>query len=174
METQFNPPQGEFILRRYPQDRSSFLRAWDAADEYILAHLAEHSIPDNARLVILNDAFGALSTALHRLYPVAISDSWISRQATIHNLTANNIAVEAVTWLSSLEKPGKPVDVLLIKIPKTLALLEHQLHELRPLLHPDSIIIAAGMVKNMPKTVWAVLERLLGPTTTSLARKKPG
>ncbi len=74
--------------------------------------------------------------------------------------------------MGSLEKPENAIDVLLIKIPKTLALLEHQLLELRPLLKPSTRIIAAGMVKNLPKTVFKLFQRVIGPTTTSLARKK--
>jgi 16S rRNA (guanine1207-N2)-methyltransferase len=172
MENLLTSAQGTFTLRRYPVDQPSNLRAWDAADEYLLSYLAEHPAPHSAHWLIANDGFGALSTALHCQHPTVISDSWIARQAAIHNLMANGLSVESVEWLTSLETPAKPVDVLLIKIPKTLALLEYQLHLLRPLLHADSIIIAAGMVKNMPKTVWPLLERLLGPTTTSLARKK--
>ena len=61
---------------------------------------------------------------------------------------------------------------MLLKIPKTLALLEHQLHQLRPLLQPSTVIMAAGMVKNLTDSVWKLLEKVWGPTTTSLAVKK--
>jgi 16S rRNA (guanine1207-N2)-methyltransferase len=53
-----------------------------------------------------------------------------------------------------------------------MALLEHQLYTLRPLLKPDSKIIAAGMIKNLPASTWKLLESLIGPTVSSLAVKK--
>ncbi len=36
METQLTVPQGSFTLRRFSADQYTPLRAWDAADEYLL------------------------------------------------------------------------------------------------------------------------------------------
>ncbi len=172
METLFDAPQGQFHLRRLPLRKHEPLRAWDAADEYLLQHVAELESPQNARLVILNDSFGALATALHQFQPTAIADSYLSQQATRENLQLNAIAADSVQLLDSLSLPDSGIDYLLIKIPKTLALLEYQLHRLRPLLKPDCKIVAAGMVKNLPPTAWKLLERLIGPTRPSPAQKK--
>jgi len=62
--------------------------------------------------------------------------------------------------------------LVLIKVPKTLALLEDELIRLRPHLTASTQVIVAGMIKSLPPSVWKLLERLVGPTTTSLARKK--
>ncbi|WGS84477.1 methyltransferase [Methylomonas sp. UP202] len=165
-------PQGRFQLARLLHRRQETLRAWDAADEYLLTHLAEIRLPDHARIAILNDGFGALAVALHAYRPTAISDSWLSQQATRDNLRRNGLDVANVALLDSLGLPSPGIDCLLIKIPKTLALLEHQLHGLKPRLAPGARVIAAGMVKNLPPTAWKLLERLLGPCTPSLAVKK--
>jgi 16S rRNA (guanine1207-N2)-methyltransferase len=61
---------------------------------------------------------------------------------------------------------------VLFKVPKSLALFEDQLIRLKPLLREDSRLIIAGMVKSMPSSVWTLLEKLIGPTQTSRARKK--
>ena len=63
-------------------------------------------------------------------------------------------------------------DTVLIKVPRTLALLEQQLIELRTHITPNTTIIAAGKVNQITKSVLNLFERYLGPTTTSLARKK--
>ena len=56
-------PQGEFELQRMPPDDR--LQAWDAADEFLLNHVHEIQVLSrHARILILNDAFGALSVAL--------------------------------------------------------------------------------------------------------------
>ncbi len=172
METLMRVAHGEFSLQRLPLRAHDSLQAWDAADEYVLEELAADKLPDNAGVVVLNDGFGALAVALSRYRPTAISDSWLSQQATRINLEANRIAAEQVTLLTSLQLPQPPIDYLLIKVPKTLALLEYQLIRLRPLLSERSRVIAAGMVKNLPPSLWALLERLMGPVTTSLAKKK--
>lgn len=166
-------PQGRFALGRLPRRRRELLRAWDAADEYLLEYLAEHSLlRGGVRLLIVNDAFGALAVALSGHRPQSLGDSWLGHEATRQNLAANGIAREAVTLLDSLTPPQGPLDLVLIKVPKTLALLEDELTRIAPALTPQSVVLVAGMVKGMPGSVWQLLERLLGPTTTSLARKK--
>ena len=173
METVLQSPQGHFQLQRLPQRKHEVLRAWDAADEYLLHYLANEDVPaSDARITLLNDSFGALALGLHAFHPTAISDSYLSHQATRINLQLNCIEFDQVQLLDSLSIPEAPIDYLLIKVPKTLALLEYQLHILRPLLHPKSKVIAAGMVKAMSANVWKLLEKLLGPTSTSLAVKK--
>jgi 16S rRNA (guanine1207-N2)-methyltransferase len=173
METVLESPQGRFQLQRLPQRKNEVLRAWDAADEYLLHYLATEGMPAaHAQFTLLNDSFGALALGLHTYNPTAISDSYLSQQATLKNLQLNSIDQSCVHLLESLSIPKMPIDYLLIKVPKTLALLEYQLHSLRPLLHPGTRIIAAGMVKAMSASVWKLLEKLIGPTSTSLAVKK--
>lgn len=172
METFLRVAQGEFTLKRLPLRGNDTLRAWDAADEYLLEDIAARNVPDTARIVMLNDGFGALAVALNKFRPVAISDSWLSQQATRMNLDDNGIAQDNVTLLNSLQSPEFKIDYLLIKIPKTLALLEYQLIALQPCLTEQSQVIAAAMIKNLPPSVWKLMERLVGPVTTSLAKKK--
>lgn len=167
--------QGEFELNRLPKRPRELLRAWDAADEYLLDAVADASImlsTDAVRVLIMNDSFGALAVALSALRPHAVSDSYLSQQATRLNLAANGLPEYSVSLLSSLEPLEGKFDLVLIKVPKTLALLEDELIRLRPHLTASTQIIVAGMIKTLPPSVWKLLGRLIGPTTTSLARKK--
>jgi 16S rRNA (guanine1207-N2)-methyltransferase len=149
------------------------LRAWDAADECLLREVAEQVKPAaGTRVLVINDSFGALAVALAPWGPQAWSDSFLSQLATRDNLLANGIDPASVALLNSLEQPVGPVDLVLIKVPKTLALLEEQLLRLRPLLNADTKVLVAGMVKALPRSVWPLLERLLGPTDTAMAWKK--
>lgn len=173
MSNRFTVAQGEFELNRLPKRPRELLRAWDAADEYVLDMLAEQpELLDGARILIVNDSFGALAVALSAYRPYALSDSYLSQQATRLNLAANNLPEQSVGLLNSLEMPEGRFDLVLIKVPKTLALLEDELIRLRPHLTASSRVIVAGMVKTLPSSVWKLLERLVGPTTTSLAKKK--
>jgi 16S rRNA (guanine1207-N2)-methyltransferase len=169
-------PQGAFTLARLPPRKGELLRAWDAADEYLLNMLAQQSLPRvDSRVLVVNDSFGALAVALSRWRPLSLSDSWLCHAATQHNLQANGVDVAAVTLLDSLSLPDEsfaPLDLVLIKVPKTLALLEDEMIRLAPRMHAQTQVIVAGMVKSMPSSVWQLLERLWGPTTTALAVKK--
>ena len=173
MDNLLTVPQGEFKLNRLPLRARELLRAWDAADEYLLNYLAEDGkLPADARILILNDTFGALAVALNRFGPQAISDSYLSQQATRMNLAENGLAEDSVRLLSSLDAPDGVFDLVLIKVPKTLALLEDELIRLQPHLTSSTQIIVGGMIKALPASVWKILERLVGPTATSLAHKK--
>lgn len=118
-------------LERYPQqEESTQLQAWEAADEYLLQQLENVDIGD-CPVPIFNDNFGTLACALHGHQPYSISDSYMSQLATRHNLKLNELDPEQVTLLDSLaELPASPA-VVLIRIPKALALLEQQLRSLR-------------------------------------------
>ncbi len=65
-----------------------------------------------------------------------------------------------------------PFDRVLIRVPKTLALLEEQLIRLQGQLAPGAEVIAAAMVKHLPRAAGDLLERYIGPVQASLAVKK--
>ena len=164
---------GQFQLSRFPARARDQLRAWDAADEYLLHHLAESAtLAPQHRLLIVNDSFGALSTALAAHSPIMQSDSYLAHQGTLMNLEHNQINPSNVNLLSSLDTPPTPIDILIIKIPKTLAMLEDQLHRLRPHLHEHSVILGAAMAKHIHSSTLKLFESIIGPTSTSLAKKK--
>lgn len=61
-------------LQRFPAtDDVNPLQAWEAADEYLLQQLDDTEI--RGPVLILNDAFGALSCALAEHKPYSIGDS---------------------------------------------------------------------------------------------------
>ena len=160
-------------LERYPASQDANLQAWDATDEYLVQELATWlNDAATAPVLIFNDGFGALSCALHACNPVSISDSFLSQEATRRNLLANELAVESVTLSGSLDPlPAAPALVVL-KIPKTLALLEQQLLALRQVVTPQTRILAGGKTREIHNSTLALFEQILGPTKTSLAWKK--
>ncbi len=170
-ESIFESAFGNFQLERLPRRKKELLRAWDAADEYLLQQLKALEIAIPAALII-NDSFGALSIALSQFKPVNWSDSWLAQQAARENLMANNLEDSAVEFLPSTAELSAEFDLVLINLPRNLALLEYQLIQLKPHLSSNAIILLAGMVKTMPATIWKILEKIIGPTETSRAQKK--
>ncbi|WP_067171378.1 methyltransferase [Microtetraspora niveoalba] len=168
--------RGDFDLARFPEDPRDPFRAWDAADEYLLRHLdgidGERPIDLSGRVVVLGDRWGALVTAMADHRPVQITDSFLSREATRANLTRNGADVDTSRLLTTRDTPPDRIDVLLIRVPKSLALLEDQLHRLAPHVHADTVVVGAGMVTEIHTSTLRLFERILGPTRTSLAAKK--
>jgi 23S rRNA (guanine1835-N2)-methyltransferase len=119
-----------FTLERFPPNaEEEALQAWEAADEYLLQQVNDV----DGLTLIFNDSFGALGCALAERNPVSINDSYVSELATRHNLRMNGIDEESVRFQDPLsELPAAPA-LVLIKVPKQLALLEQQLRALRGL-----------------------------------------
>ncbi|CAL9647242.1 Ribosomal RNA large subunit methyltransferase G [Streptomyces sp. enrichment culture] len=163
---------GEPVLTRFPEDPRDRLRAWDASDEYLLGHLAQERVPLSGTVVALGDRWGALVTALAAHRPVQITDSYLGREATRLNLARNGVEPGAVRLLTTQDPPPERIDVLLVRVPKSLALLEDQLLRLAPSVHAETVVVGTGMVKEIHTSTLAVFERALGPTRTSLAKKK--
>ncbi|MFF4391048.1 methyltransferase [Streptomyces sp. NPDC001552] len=174
-------PFGSYELTRFPEDPRDRLRAWDAADEYLLRHLdsgtGERGPVDLAaagRIVVLGDRWGTLTTALAAYHPTQITDSALTRAATAANLDRAGIGTSksTVTLLTTQDPPPERIDVLLVRVPKSLALLEDQLYRLAPHVHAGTVVVGTGMVKEIHTSTLRLFEKILGPTRTSLAEKK--
>ncbi|MFG3137440.1 methyltransferase [Streptomyces sp. NPDC048211] len=165
-----------YDLARFPENPRDPFQAWDAADEYLLRHLegidGAGPVDISGRLVIVGDRWGALSTVLAAHRPVQITDSYLAQRATAANLERNGAHTDAVRLLSARETPPDRIDVLLVRVPKSLALLEDQLHRLAPAVHAGTVVIGTGMVKEIHTSTLKLFERIIGPTRTSLAAKK--
>ncbi|WP_245766698.1 methyltransferase [Streptomyces colonosanans] len=172
MNDRMTTPWGAYALTRFPEDPRDRLRAWDASDAYLLRHLAASGTPMNGAVVIVGDRWGALATALAEHRPTQITDSFLAREATRANLERNGVAPDAVRLLTTQDAPPDRIDVLLVRVPKSLALLEDQLHRLAPGVHEGTVVVGTGMVKEIHTSTLKLFERILGPTRTSLAEQK--
>jgi 23S rRNA (guanine1835-N2)-methyltransferase len=169
-------------LKRYPHRKNELLQAWDSADELLIAHLLQHvqgKSPDaselkSKRILILNDAFGALSFGLgiglgvesSQFSVTTYTDSFVSAKGIELN---TNGAVSPIHELSAL---SGVYDFVCIKVPKNLSFFEDELYRISGHLHPDSLVVSGAMIKHLPKGAFDLLEKVIGKTHTSLAKKK--
>lgn len=173
MSKQFTSPFGSLYLNRYPQLSHPSLQAFDAADEYLLNELTLYPQQEKAHILILNDNFGALATSLAKHFLVdSYSDSHLAELALYQNLQINQLPLTSVNFIASTKPLNKCYDLVLIRIPKTLALLEEQLIILQKHIHPQTVILAGAMIKHLPKMAGQLLEKYLGRVQASLAVKK--
>ncbi|MEP1447915.1 MAG: methyltransferase [Paraglaciecola sp.] len=161
-------------LVRYPQQlQHPSWQAWDAADEYLIEYI-EQNIPDFEKLSIsiYNDDFGALACWFAASHPHWVSDSYVAKQSCLINLEQNNIPTESIEFYDSVTPIVDKVDLVLLKVPKTTALLEQQLIDLQTRVSASTTVIAAAKANLIHKSTLALFEKYLGVTTTSLAKKK--
>ena len=166
-------PFASLDLIRQPEQQNEPLQAFDAADEYLLNHLAEQNPTADTRVLVLNDSFGALAASLAgKVRVVSSGDSFLALQGLEKNLVRNGLPFDAVPAVPASEPLNGPFDCVLVRVPKTLALLEEQLIRLQGQLQPGTQVIAAAMIKHLPRAAGDLLERYIGPVQASLAVKK--
>ncbi len=170
-ETGFGPA---LSLARYPERKHEELQAFDAADSLLLEELAsDRPTLVDKRILVVRDAFGALSVPLATYGATTYTDSFSSARAIARNADRNpsetKSAPRVVHRLADLEGP---YDLVLLRPPKNLAFLEDLLATLSTKLAPGARLVAGVMVKHQSDGAFELLERLVGPTRTSLAKKK--
>lgn len=176
-----NPLTEPLDLKRYPLRKQDALQAWDAADALILEHLNQTYVPTQApsRVLVLQDGFGALTCPLStvpHLELTTYSDSYVSHQGIDHNLQtlATNLTTQVCSpeRIHDLQTLTGAYDLVLLKLPKSMSFLEDILATLTHHMHAESVLIVGGMVKHMARASFELIERYIGQTHTSLAKKK--
>ena len=152
-------------LKRYPHRKGETLQAWDSADELILEHLSGIDLVGK-RILILCDQFGALSSALRGLQITTYTDSYVSARAIQLNTQGK------VNPINNLGQLSETYDYVLIRIPKTMSFFEDILCHLSGHLDTNSKIICGSMLKHLAKSSFDLLGKIIGDTSTSLAKKK--
>lgn len=162
-------------LYRWPPCERTPLQAWDAADAYLLRRAqAEIADATRVRCLVVNDNFGALALGLGPLPVTSWGDSCLARLALEHNHAANTVGAQAgaVPFVPGDTEPQGPWDLVLVRIPKSLELFAHQLHRLRGQLAAGAVVLSGAMIKHTSPRAYRLLERTIGPTTTSLGWRK--
>ncbi|WP_354625526.1 methyltransferase [Psychromonas sp. MME2] len=164
------------VLHRHPRHKQETLQAWDSADEYLINYFNENELAKQIReedqLLLINDGFGALSCYFQEFQRTVISDSYLSLSSIKLNMLRNNCPENNILIQDSLQKIPNNVKIVLIKVPKTLAYLEYLLQQLREVITPDTLVIAAGKVNMIHNSTLALFDQYIGTTKTSLAKKK--
>ena len=182
MEPQYSCPTpfGTVQLHRAHVDRTGTLQAWDGADLLLLDHVKALDPTPGSRILVIGDTFGALTTALSSFGVVVMSDSAVSERAIKENLARNpEIATgQDVTFVdASLERRalvvavGGPVDLVVWNVGRTTESVSHAASLLNALGRGTTIVLAAGLDKNLPPRTGDIL-RGVGEVTTHPGRRK--
>lgn len=154
-----NCPAGQFSLVRPGTPQNSPLRAWDAADEYLITHIQSH-YPTQS-LMIMNDCFGALGTVLQKHTKIWISDSLCAKEALLQN-TQNNDVIIDYSLEGSIALPSAAPTLVAYKIPKNTSFMEYQLTLLANKSTQEQApitVLLSGMMKHLPQTLLKTLAK---------------
>lgn len=173
MNTLFETPFGDFHLQRADGERNQSLQAWSSADSYLLKQFSESNNSLIKNILVINDAFGALTVSLSQDYNVfSFSDSFCTSQLIMKNLERNQVQPDRVSLFHELDKMPESIDLILLKNPKSLNYLQFILQSLNAHCESGIPLVAADMTKNVHTSTVKLFEEYLDHVSTSLAWKK--
>ena len=164
--TAYQVNEKTYELQRYPYDKQSQLRAWDAADSYLL-NLVTGLEGGFERLCIVHDNFGALTLPLLEYQPICYGDSWMSLEATKRNFSINSLhnELDFETDLEELVARSESPDLVIGRVPKSKSQLAYLLARLSQWVAPNCVLMLAGMDKHLSKGQFDLLEKHFGPAS---------
>lgn len=162
-----------YSFSRYPKTTNKSLRAWSAADEYLIRKLFENHPPNkDTNIGICNDRFGFLSCLLNRFEPTVVIERKSQQRSIYQNLKANEIDAKQVDLINPLEKPKQNFDRVLMNIPKSMDLFEFYLHQIHSNLSEEGMVLCGFMTKYFTPQMLSIAEGYFEHVDQSLARKK--
>ena len=168
--TTFEHPWGQLTLQRWPLRRNEPLQAWDNADLYLLNTLKARAA--GPLTLVVNDQQGALALAASQHGPVISSgDSFLASRAQVHNCDLNGLPEQGAPLWPFDNLPESP-DQVIMRVPKSLALLEWQLQWLSEQLARGTPVWLAGMDKHLPRQLVPLMQQYLGNGRAELGWKK--
>jgi 23S rRNA (guanine1835-N2)-methyltransferase len=144
------------------------LRAWNGADELLLAHAVDNS-ELGACVLAVNDQHGALCLGLDNCH--VWTDSYLSEIAIRQNWRLNH-QVGNPHIVPFTEDLQPQYELVLVKIPKDINLFQHQLDRLKRSMKPGTFIVCGGMDKHLSPKTAQLIEAVLGPTQRLRGRRK--
>ena len=165
-------PPNSFHLQRYPSTTNRSLKAWNASDEYMIDYLRSIQLPRTENLVIYNDHFGYLSLHLSDVEPSIVITKKSQEFAIRENAAKLSVDLKETQFKSPLESFDSEVNLAVIRLPKSMELFKHFLHQLSFSLTKDAIVVAGFMTRHFNKSMISIAEQYFEEAEQSLARKK--
>lgn len=158
-------------IERFPKSANRSLRAWSAADEFLINYCSEHKLDDKSK-VIYNDSFGYLTVNLSSSKLFTVVNQKSQERAILSNLDYNKIDFNNDNLVNPLSDLNDKVDVALIKVPKTLDLFELYLQHASNNLNEEGEVVCAFMTRHFSKGMLEIAETYFETVEQSKAVKK--
>ena len=169
----FNFEGQTYSFSRYPKTTNRSLRAWSAADEYLISQLYEDAQPlSDATIGIVDDRFGFLSCILSRFEPDVIIERKSQERSILQNLDLNHINSGKVHFMHPLDQTAQRYDKVVLNIPKSTDLFEWYLHRIHSNLAEEGTVFCGFMTKYFTPQILSIAETYFEEVDQSLARKK--
>jgi len=164
-----NPDKSTFSIERHDKSNDKSLRAWSAVDELILeAFDSLEQKPD--RTVIYHDRFGYLGCRLHAFSPALILTQKSQEQAIALNL--QGLKLTPLETSDPLSELAIPMNLAIVKIPKSLDLFELFLQHISKNSTDDMTVICGFMTRHFSSRMLQIAGEYFDGVEQSKAKKK--
>ncbi len=160
-------------LRRRPDIETAELRAWDAADRYLLDTAAPAIVHAGGEVVVIGDTHGALTLGALVLGATRVrvhTDSLVAEHALLANAAESGHTQFSLHSLDEVMTPETRLVVL--RLPRALDQLDALARVVARGGHREAVLIAGNMLKHMTPTQNDVLRESFEQVDVSLARSK--
>lgn len=156
-------------IDRYDLSNDNSLRAWSAADEFLLESFK--NIQDKpSNIALYNDRFGYVACHLHSSNPVVIVYQKSQEKAISANLLSNEL--RNLTFANPIDALDGKLDLILMKVPKSTDLftlyLEHIVHNSTE----DVIVLCGFMTRHFTSKLIKIAEHYFDDVQQGRAVKK--
>ena len=158
----------DFTLQRFPHTSSLNLKAWNAADELLLATIPQQS----EGIMIVLDAYGYLTHHLINRKPIVVTDLKSQDFAIRQNLKTNGLDDQKVSMTRLTQPIDKTVNHALLKVPKSVDLFELSLQFIHRHLSSDGMVYCGFMTKYFSRALMETAEKYFESVEQTRAHKK--
>jgi len=161
-------------LSREPDVGGAELRAWDAADRYLLDYAAAE-FPDalGGEVALIDDTHGALALGVAALGAHGIrvhQDSIVGQRALEANAARAGLAAGEPHPLAEVVTPA--TSLVLLRMPRSLDRLDAVARAVAASAGPEVVVLAGNRIKHMTPTQNDVLGQSFGRIDVTLAKGK--
>ena len=166
-----------YNIYRFPTDHNPTLRAWSAAEEYIVDYTTSEEFfhcPSRPALLIINDRFGFLSINLFEksVQMYLFISGQIQLYSIIKNLENNQIEQDSIIFVDAEKEPNRQVDFVYILMPKSLELFNYYLQVAYRSLKSDGRVLVGFMTRHFTGSFLAISARYFDQIQQTKAKKK--
>ncbi len=162
-------PTSSYPIKRFDLSTNTSLKAWSAADEYLLQHVTDLDNPPK-HMSIYHDRFGFLACHLQAFHPTVITIQKSQEKAIKANLELNGISLS--NFSNPLSSLDNKIDLALIKNPKSLALFQLYLEHLIHHSTEDLTVFSAFMTRHFTPKLLKIAGEYFEEVKQSKAKKK--
>ena len=156
---------------RYPNTTDHSLKAWSAADEFLLEQVLEQDL-SGKKIITYNDRFGYLNCQLFQ-YDITSVISYKSQEKSHNiNLESNGLKFDDSRFINPLSSIDEKVDIALMKVPKSVNLFELYLAQIVTCIKDEGVVYCSFMTRHFTKQLLTISDKYFEVVEQSLAKKK--